>query len=62
MDVLVIRKLDSYVHYIATGMSCRLDLCKFYVGDAILCIKIRHLKSLPLSQRLSPLLLFTRHC
>ena len=35
-------------------MSCGLDLCKFYVGDAILCIKTRHFKSLPLSQKLSP--------
>ena len=51
MDVLVIRKLDPYVHYI-----CHVDwiyVAKFYVGDAILCIKIRHLKSLPLSQKLN---------
>ena len=45
MDALVIRKLDSYVHYI-----CHVDwIYVSFVGDAILCIKIRHLKSLPLS-------------
>ena len=35
-------------------MSCRLDLCNFYVGDAIISRIISHLKFPPLSEKLSP--------
>ena len=35
-------------------MSCRLDLCKFYVVDAIINRIISHLKFPPLGQNLSP--------